>query len=101
MAVLTQKEKEQRGDKAGFSWRSTAGLSSCLLTAPWEQQRHQSPGALLFHHKTASLVAALLPSFLPHNIPKISIISTAGFPIRQAGSSGIGDQLVKLKEKGK
>lgn len=30
VAVLTQKEKEQSGDKAGFSWWSTAGLSSLL-----------------------------------------------------------------------
>lgn len=69
VAVLTQKEKEQSGDKAGFSWWSTAGLS-CLLTAPWEQQRYKSPGALLFPRKTASLVAAPLSSILPHNIPK-------------------------------
>lgn len=34
VAVLTQKEKEQSRDKAGCSWWSTAGLCSCLLTAP-------------------------------------------------------------------
>lgn len=54
VAGLTQEEKEQSRDKAGFSCWSTSGLSSCLLTAPWDTQRHQSPGVLLFHHKTAS-----------------------------------------------
>lgn len=79
VAVLTQKEKEQSGDKAGFSWWSTAGLSSLLHGSNRGMRAQVLP---LFPRKTASLVAAPLPSILPHNIPKISIISIAGFPTR-------------------
>lgn len=78
-AALTQKEKEQSRDEAGFSWRSIARLPpharlpSCLLTPPREQRRQESPGTLLLPRKTASLVAGPSASFLPNTISKICI----------------------------